>query len=253
MRGWFGAVLMVAGCGTPLASEEGVDLDSVAEASERSGLTFLSALLLADAHLQGNETVAPRLGAVACPSVEAHEEGGATVMTVDYGAGCVPDSEIITVPIAGAGTLTWTDTSARFETDGLSSSGVTFTGAADAVWTDDETVTLSIDVVATGAIEAELDQDVEIGLGSEFTTLDGASGVVLGDDLVAVAIHEVAIARGAPTECPLPNSGSVVLVAGADGMSFVFDTDSPEDGTVDLTMGGHAYGDVDVCSWALRL
>jgi hypothetical protein len=241
------------GLWAPSPSDEGVDLDSVAEASERSGLTFLSALLLADAHAQGAGAVAPRLGGLACPSVEAHEEGGATVMTVDYGAGYVPDSEIVTVPIAGAGTLTWSDTTARFETAGLSSSGVTFVGAADGVWIEDDTVVLSIDVAATGVVEAEIEQEVTVGLGGAFTTLDGASGLVLGDDVVVVAINDVALSRGAPTECPLPNAGSVVLVAGAEGMSVVFDADSPEDGTVDLTMGGYAYDEIDVCSWALRL
>ncbi len=189
--------------------------------------------------------------ATACPQVSLSW----TEISLDYGAGCVPDNGWTDELVSGSVTLALQGdpvvlalifdayTVGDESIDGFASGGLQ---AA----TDDQpfTVTLALDLTHEDAAGWTHNAgDLAIGfpgvgvlaLGEvSHETSDGASSSVVANDLV----------WGPPpyAACALPESGSLVVTVGTSTITYTYSPDSPQTGEVEMSLGWWTWT-ADLC------
>ncbi len=234
------AFLLLAACGAdPAAGVEGIEGSEAALAATDEAIEV--SLVSIEAASSVGAAGASQGGA--CPEVSW--EGGLSEFTLsaDYGAGCTPDSGLITQELSGAVSLSYADQVLTVELDELSTAESSVDGVVSGSY---ERAGGALILELEGALAAEIEGQglaVEERLLSEVgateLSLDGWVDITR-DDGSAPALEldglrfRYADLAGA---CPLPYAG--VVTAEVDGQVVVitFDADSPSTGEVTVSAG----------------
>lgn len=257
MRRWIMIVLVSTGCSVGGGgSDEPLDLDELARVVERGGFGVMTSLMLVDLSAQLRDAPAYRSGG-SCPETDEHEAGGVVELSMDYGGGCIPDSGIVSTVVEGSGSLVYDEPTVAVQVDAMGTGGAWLDGHAEGSWAElagsDVEITLDAELVATGEVEAEIDQVVVATLLADGSTLAGDVELLYEGESVAVALSldDVHLAYNPRVDpCPLPQSGEIGVWLDGEETRLSFTPEASAEGEATVVHQGSVNENVPLCDYA---
>lgn len=206
------ALLACGGSQLPWVTVEPSEAAAEAVAHARTALT---------ADLLLTEFAAPLLdgaGGGSCPVRSTIVDGSVTTWTLDYGDGCLPESGLLDLELAGVVRLSADDERAELYLQGFRLAGRSFEGSGEGELSAATADRISLDFgIELDDPSLRIARAAEVELEPLRATLGGSAGVTTGGgdvlaDLDAVTLYYDDVGQG----CALPSAGQLSLSEGVD-------------------------------------